>query len=306
MSFAVAALALPGLAQDSKLNGTWKLNTAKSNFGQFPPPTSETDTLTVKGNEFKQESTSVTARGEQKGMRSCTVDGKEVTLTPDDTRVQLGAIKLSKMQCSWEGNAVVFLETASLNGSALTDKLTFSPSDDGKTMTMDSHITAAQPFSDRKLVYDKTDGSAAMADPPAGSEMAATPGAASMMHLGSAQPNFTGTWKLNVPKSNFGQIPPPASQDNTIEGQRPSVKIADRSKGRHDGRFEHRHHGRYDRKGNQESPGMGGAEVTSTAHWDGVALVVDSKVEFSGQRHEDQGHLHAQRRRKNAHGSRSR
>ncbi len=94
ISFVVAALALPSLAQSSNLNGTWKLNTSKSTFGQFPPPTSETDTLTVTGNEFKQEYTSVTARGEQKGLRSCTVDGKEVNLTPDDTRVQLGAIKL--------------------------------------------------------------------------------------------------------------------------------------------------------------------------------------------------------------------
>ena len=77
--FAVVVMALPGLAQTSKLNGTWKLNVAKSNFGQFPPPSSEADTITVKGNEFKQEYTSVTAQGEQKGLRSCTVDGKEVT-----------------------------------------------------------------------------------------------------------------------------------------------------------------------------------------------------------------------------------
>ena len=280
ISFAIAALALPSLAQDSRLNGTWKLDSAKSNFGQFPPPTSETDTLTVKGNEFKQESTSVTARGEQKAMRSCTVDGKEVNLTPDDTRVQLGAIKLSKMQCSWEGNAVVFLETASLNGSALTDKLTFSPSDDGKTMTMDSHITAAQPFSDRKLVYDKTDGSAAMADPPA-RQMAATPGAASMMHLGSSQPNFTGTWKLNIPKSDFGQIPPPASQTDTIEDNEPSVKIAEDQKGGMMGDLNLTTTLSTDGK-ETTSPGMGGAPVTSTAHWDGVALVVDSKASFQG------------------------
>jgi len=55
MTIAVAAFALPGLAQDSKLNGTWKLNPSKSSFGQFPPPTSETDTLTVNGNDFKQQ-----------------------------------------------------------------------------------------------------------------------------------------------------------------------------------------------------------------------------------------------------------
>ena len=158
-TFAVAALALPGLAQDSRLNGSWKLDNAKSTFGQFPPPTSETDSITVSGNEFKQQFTSVTARGTQNGLRSCTVDGKEVTLSPDDPRVQMGAIKLTKMQCSWEGSAVVFLETVNLNGGVLTDKLTFSPSDDGKTMTMTSHITSATMNGDRKLVYDKDDGS---------------------------------------------------------------------------------------------------------------------------------------------------
>src|SRR5262249_43894134 len=163
MLFSVTVLGLPSLAQDSKLNGTWKLDVAKSSFGQFPPPTSETDKITVAGNEFKQQFTNVTARGTQNGVRSCTVDGKEVDLTPDDPRVQLGAIKLSKMQCSWEGKAVVFLETANFNGGVLTDKLTFSPSNDGKTMTMDSHITSATMNGDRKLVYNAVDASAAAA-----------------------------------------------------------------------------------------------------------------------------------------------
>src|SRR5579863_7044482 len=153
--FAVAAFALPSLAQSNGLNGTWKLNVAKSNFGQFPPPTSETDTITVSGNDFKQQFTSVNSRGTQNGLRSCTVDGKEVSLTPDDPRVQMNGIKLSKMQCSWQGSAVVFLETVDFNGGVLTDKLTFSPSDDGKTMTMDSHITSATMNGDRKLVYDR-------------------------------------------------------------------------------------------------------------------------------------------------------
>jgi hypothetical protein len=279
ISFAVAALALPSLAQSSNLNGTWKLNTSKSTFGQFPAPTSETDTLTVNGNEFKQEYTSVTTRGEQKGLRSCTVDGKEVTLTPDDTRVQLGAIKLSKMQCSWEGKAVVFLETANLNGSPLTDKLTFSPSDDGKTMTMDSHITAAQPFPDRKFVYDKTDASSAAAVDPA--PVAATPGAAAMIHMGGSQPNFTGVWKLNVSKSNFGQIPPPGSQTDTIDDSEPAVKIAVDQKGGMMGDMNLTTAVSTDGK-ETTSTGMGGAPVTSIAHWDGIALVIDSKTSFQG------------------------
>jgi hypothetical protein len=279
ISLAVAALALPSLAQSSNLNGTWKLNPSKSTFGQFPPPTSETDTLTVSGNEFKQEYTSVTARGEQKGLRSCTVDGKEVTLTPDDTRVQLGAIKLTKMQCSWEGKAVVFLETVDFNGGVLTDKLAFSASDDGKTMTMNSHIASATINGDRKLVYDKADASSAAAVDPA--PVAATPGAAAMIHVGGSQPNFTGVWKLNVPKSNFGQIPPPASQTDTIDDSEPAVKIAEDQKGGMMGDMNLTTTLSTDGK-ETTSTGMGGAPVTSIAHWDGIALVIDSKTSFQG------------------------
>jgi hypothetical protein len=271
LTLAVAAFALPGLAQSSNLNGTWKLNNSKSNFGTFPPPTSEIDTITVSGNEFKQEYTSVTARGEQKGMRSCTVDGKEVNLTPDDPRVQLGAIKLSKMQCSREGNAVVFLETANLNGATLTDKLTFSPSDDGSTMTMDSHITSATINGDRKLVYDKADAS----------NMMATPAASAAMSSGGtgAHPSLSGTWKLNIPKSNFGQIPGPASQTDVIDDSEPSVKIAEDQKGGMMGDMALTTTLSTD-GAPTTSAGMGGAAVTSTSHWDGGSLVVNSKTKF--------------------------
>jgi hypothetical protein len=280
MTIAVAAFALPGLAQDSKLNGSWKLDVSKSTFGQFPPPTSETDTLTVKGNDFKQEFATVNARGTQNGLRSCTVDGTEVTLAPDDPRVQMGAIKLTKMQCSWEGKAVVFLETVNLNGGVLTDKLTFA-SDDGQTMTMTSHISSATMNGDRKLVYDKDDGSASAA-PAAGAAMvAATPGAAAMIHTGAGAPNLSGTWKLNLSKSSFGQLPPPATQVDTIDDSEPSVKVAEDQKGGMMGDMNIT--STFDTTGKEtKSAGMGGADVISTAHWDGVALVIDSKTSFQG------------------------
>jgi hypothetical protein len=279
MTIAVAAFALPGLAQDSKLNGNWKLNVSKSSFGQFPPPTSETDTVTVKGNDFKQQFTTVNARGTQNNLRSCTVDGTEVTLAPDDPRVQIGGIKLTKMQCSWEGKAVVFFETVNLNGGVLTDKLTFS-SDDGQTMTMTSHISSATMNGDRKLVYDKEDGSASAA-PATGAAMAATPGAAAMIHTGAGAPNLSGIWKLNISKSNFGQLPPPASQTNTIDDSEPSVKVAEDQKGGMMGDMNIT--STFDTTGKEtKSAGMGGAEVTSVAHWDGVALVIDSKTSFQG------------------------
>jgi hypothetical protein len=278
MTFGLALLALPGLAQDSKLNGTWKLDVSKSSFGQFPPPTSESDTITVSGNQFKQEITSVNARGTQNSMRSCNVDGKEVE-NPDASQVNLGMIKLAKMQCSWDGSAVVFLETANFQGGTLTDKLTFTPSADGATMTMDSHITSATMNGDRHLVYEKASASASAGDPGAGGAMAG-PGAAAMIHAGAA-PNLSGTWKLNVGKSNFGQMPPPASQTDTIQDNEPTVTIVEDQKGGMMGDMNMTTN--LDTTGKEtKSKGMGDADVTSTAHWDGVTLVVDSKTSFQG------------------------
>jgi hypothetical protein len=280
IGIAVAAFALPGMAQDSKLNGKWTLNISKSNFGQFPPPTSENDTITVNGNSFRQEYTSVTARGTQNVLRSCTVDGKEVA-NPDETQVNLGGpIKLAKMQCSWDGKAVVFFETVNLQGGVLTDKISFIPSDDGATMTIAGHIESANAAlnGDRKYVFDKDSGAAGAA---ASAAMTATPGAAAMIHTGSGSPNLTGTWKLNTGKSNFGQIPPPASQVDTIDDSEPTVKITVDQKGGMMG--DSNMTSTVDTSGKEtKNAGMGGADVISTGHWDGTTLVVDSKTSFQG------------------------
>jgi hypothetical protein len=268
--FAAAVFALPSVAQNSKLNGTWKLNNSKSTFGQFPPPASEIDVIIISGSDFKQQVSTANAQGNQTYTRACTIDGKEVALTPDDPRGHLGAIMLSKIKCEWSGPSVVFTETANLRGADLTDRLTFSPSDDGKTMTMDSHITSATINGDRKLVYDATDGSAAMAAPSANDP---TPS--------GVAPNLSGTWKLNIPKSNFGQIPPPTSQTDTIVDSEPSITVTSDQKGGMMGDTTTTAALSSDGKPTS-SPGMGGAAVTSTAHWNGAALVVNSKTSFQG------------------------
>ncbi len=278
--FGAAALAMPALAQNgASMNGTWTLDNAKSSFGQFPPPQSETDTIQINGSDFEQHVTSVSARGTQNYTRACTLDGKEVTFAPDDPKAQLmPGLKLSKIQCGWDGDSVVVTETVPMQGSELTDKLTFSA--DGSTLTMTSHISSATMNGDRKLVYDKAGSAAADAAPAAGG-MAATPGAAAMIHTGGSQPNLSGTWKLDTAKSSFGQMPPPASQVDTITDDGSSIKIAVDQKGGPMGDTAYTESLTTDGK-SATWPGMGGTQVTGTAQWDGSALVVDSKTSFQG------------------------
>ena len=278
--FAAAALAMPALAQQgASFNGTWTLDNSKSNFGQFPPPQSETDTIQINGSDFQQHVSSVSTRGTQTYTRACTLDGKEVTFAPDDPKAQLmPGLKLSKIQCGWDGNSVFVLETVPFQGSVLTDKMTFSV--EGSTLTMTGHIASSAMNGDRTYVYEK--GSAASADAaPANGGMAATSGAAAMIHTGGAQPNLSGTWKLDPAQSKFGQMPPPASQIDTIQQDGSSIKLAIDQKGGPMGDSAYTEALTTDGAPATWS-GMGGTQVTSTAQWTGASLVVDSKTSFQG------------------------
>ena len=266
---AVAVTALPSLAQNSKLVGTWKLNAAKSDFGQFPPPQSETDVIEVSGADFKQHVSSVTARGTAQYTRACTIDGKDTPLTPDNPNAHIGAITLSKILCAWDGSSLVITEGFQMQGSDGTDKLTYSVSSDGSTLTLTSQITSAAMNMNRKMVYDRQAASAG--DPAA---MAAPVAAGS-------HPNLSGTWKLNTAKSDFGQMGGPDGGTETIVENDPSIKITVDQKGGMMGDVNYTETLRTD---GQESSwsGMGGADVKGSGHWDASAFVITAKTSFQG------------------------
>lgn len=277
--FGAAMIAMPALAQQgANFNGTWTLDIPKSNFGQFPPPQSETDMVQIDGSAFQQKVTSVTARGTQNYTRACTLDGKEVTFAPDDPKGQLmPGMRLSKIQCGWDGSSVFVLETVPFQGAVLTDKMTFSV--DGSTLTMTGHIASATMNGDRTYVFTKGGSASADAAPAAGG-MAAMPGAAAMIHTGG-QPNLSGTWKLDPAQSKFGQMPPPASQVDTISDDGSTIKIAIDQKGGMMGDTAYTESLTTDGK-TATWPGMGGSQVTGTAAWSGAALVIDAKTSFQG------------------------
>jgi hypothetical protein len=231
--------------------------------------------INIDGSSFKQQVTSTTQQGSQTYTRACTIDGQEKTLSPDDPNAHIGRVTLSKIMCAWQGSSLVVTETANLQGSELTDRLTFTASDDRKTMTMDSHITSATINGDRKLVYDAAESSAGMAAP-----SNSMPGAGMATSAGS-HPSLGGVWKLDAAKSNFGQGQAPTSQIDTIEDNEPSVKIVEDQKGGFMGDMNVTTTLSTDGKPTT-STGMGGSQVTSTAHWEGGALMVNSKTSFQG------------------------
>src|SRR5271155_1989928 len=109
--------------------------------------------------------------------------------------------------------------------------------------------------------------------------MLATLAVATLALAATAQtkPNFTGSWKLNVGKSDFGPLPPPDSEAHTLTQTESSIKdavIADTQQGKQDYTLT------YNFDGTETVNAPGGLEIKSKAKWDGPAFTVISKLKF--------------------------
>ncbi|HEY6467962.1 MAG TPA: hypothetical protein VIY69_18320 [Candidatus Acidoferrales bacterium] len=153
---AVTALAGVSMAQDHPdFSGTWKLNTAKSNAGDYGP-TSRTEVVTQDGSKFTEKVTSQTQMGENDFTLSFAADGKTVTIPPDSPQANMGQLTLKDITAAWDGASLVVTENLSYQGQVdIGAKLTYTLSSDGKTMTIADHASTSMGDFDTSLVLDK-------------------------------------------------------------------------------------------------------------------------------------------------------
>lgn len=94
-----------------------------------------------------------------------------------------------------------------------------------------------------------------------------------------AKPNFSGTWKVDVNKSDFGPMPAPDSQTEKINHQDPDLKMNVSESGQMgDLNFDLA----YTTDGKECTNSVAGNEFKSTLTWDGDNLVIDTKGSFNG------------------------
>lgn len=97
--------------------------------------------------------------------------------------------------------------------------------------------------------------------------------------MAAGKPDFSGEWKLNVDKSNFGPMPPPTSMTRTIEHKDPDLNMVTSQSGA-DGDVTLK--AKYSTDGKETKNDFRGAEAKSVAKWDGDTLVIDTKLDFQG------------------------
>jgi len=100
------------------------------------------------------------------------------------------------------------------------------------------------------------------------------------MALAADKPNFSGDWKMNAAKSNFGPIPAPATYTRKVTHVEPSITIENTQTGtalgdQHDTRT-------YTTDGKEVSYQANGADVKAAITWDGNALLINSKASIQG------------------------
>lgn len=99
-----------------------------------------------------------------------------------------------------------------------------------------------------------------------------------MSCLAQQKPDFSGTWKLNVTKSDFGPLPGPESRTDVITHKEPSISnsvTAETAQGKQQYTVS------YTTDGKEAVNTMGPRETKSTLKWDGSNLKVSSKFLYN-------------------------
>ncbi len=256
MSVPVLAFAV-SLAAKPNFSGTWTLNVAKSDFGLLPGPASRTDVIEHNDPSLKVSVKAASPQGSQEVTISITIDGKDATYKEGDQDVTSSA--------SWDGDTLVVNSKLKFQGSDVNGKSTWILSADGNTLTENIHYASPIGETDQKLVFEKGSGAAA-----ATATAAASPG---------AHANYSGTWKLNIDKSDFGPLPPDNSRTDIIEHTDPDLKDSvsdDGAQGKMDYVL------KITTDGKEATNNAGGLDAKSTANWEGANLVVNTKLSFQG------------------------
>jgi hypothetical protein len=294
ISMVVAGMfACAGMAQDKPdFSGTWNLNVTKSDFGPVPGPNSETLVITEDGTKVKETILADTDQGKESYELAYTTDGTEIVY-PADSAPHVGIVTLQKLKASWKGSSLVLTEVLKYQEDGdVTGTISRALSPDGKILTLDFDLMTPIGAVARKYVFDRAGAGSAMSSmaaptssaspaamtaPAAASSSTAAPMASASI---GATPNLSGTWKLNIAKSDFGPAPPPDSRVDTIEDNEPSIKITSVRTGGAMGSGTIMTEIFTD--GRESTSKIFGNDAKTMAHWDSGALTTNVKTTMQG------------------------
>ena len=145
----IVACGLTSGQNKPNLNGVWKMDPARSDFGAGPVSESRLDKIDINGVNLKDTITQKLQHGAESTYDMIyTIDGKECLN-------HMGGDNEIKTKLTWDGNDLVGDSVGSYEGNDFTAKDRWVLSDGGKTMTVTRHISAGGSDFDMKFVFAK-------------------------------------------------------------------------------------------------------------------------------------------------------
>jgi hypothetical protein len=147
LTLLIVAIGLVEAQARSNFSGTWKVNISKSDFGPIPAPDSQVQKINHEDPNIKVNVAESGENGDLNFDLSYTTDGKECTNTVAGNEF--------KSVLNWEGDDLVIDTKGSFNGTDFTAKDRWTISEDGKTLTVQRHLTSAMGEADQKVLFEK-------------------------------------------------------------------------------------------------------------------------------------------------------
>ena|SRR5436190_4284451 len=145
----IATLAGLPLAAAPNLSGSWTLNLAKSQYGQFPTPEVMMRTIQHNDPALSMSTYQKGAQGEVTTELKYTTDGK-----PSVNGENKGS-------AHWDNDKLVIETSRDYQGTKLTQREEWTVSTDGKTLTIATHVKLPNGEFDVKQVFEKAPSPAA-------------------------------------------------------------------------------------------------------------------------------------------------
>jgi hypothetical protein len=130
-------------------SGDWKLNIAKSEFGQMPAPDSMSQKIDYKDPDLKVTTHAVGGpQGDVTYDAKYTTDGKECLN-------QFGDQIKAKSKLAWDGSTLVVDTNMDFGEMQITIKGKWTLSEDGKVLKQTAHFDSPQGSIDVTYLFDK-------------------------------------------------------------------------------------------------------------------------------------------------------
>jgi hypothetical protein len=146
-AFALLA-ASAAFAAAPDLSGNWKLNGAKSDFGQMPAPSGWTQKITHAEPKLTVDSKMSSDMGDMQFTANYTTDGKETT------NQGFGGSE-AKSTTKWDGETLLMETKGAFGDNPYTMKDKWSLSEGGKLLIVLRHFSSGMGELDQKLVFEK-------------------------------------------------------------------------------------------------------------------------------------------------------